>query len=140
MPVSKKAHQAQLPETPCPRTRSVTRFGVSVENVVATIEMPNSHHGMDLPAAKNSVELLLALRVTAMPIASDTAINPAMMPQSIHCNSMALSFPWRAGFPCYHGPSARRKPAIAMPGHCRGAGALRPLFYRYFTPSRWHMM
>jgi hypothetical protein len=32
----------------------VTRFGVSLENVVATIEMPANHHGTDRPEAKNS--------------------------------------------------------------------------------------
>jgi hypothetical protein len=33
---------------------SVTRFGVSLENVVATIEMPASHQGTERPEAKNS--------------------------------------------------------------------------------------
>ena len=36
----------------------VTRFGVSLENVVATMEMPASHHGTDRPEAKNSAVLL----------------------------------------------------------------------------------
>jgi hypothetical protein len=35
---------------------SVTRFGVSVEKVVATIEIPNNHQGMFLPERKNSFE------------------------------------------------------------------------------------
>ena len=40
-----KAHHSQLLLTPPLRTRSVTRLGVSVENVVATIDVPSSHHG-----------------------------------------------------------------------------------------------
>ncbi len=57
-PVSVKAHHCQLPATPWVRTKLATRFGVSLEKVVATIERPASHHGTDLPEAKNSVVLL----------------------------------------------------------------------------------
>jgi hypothetical protein len=32
------------------------------------MEIPNSHHGIFLPAAKNSVEFLLAWRITQTPI------------------------------------------------------------------------
>ena len=39
------------------RTILATRLGVSLENVVATMEMPASHHGTDRPEAKNSVVL-----------------------------------------------------------------------------------
>ena len=42
---------------------SVTRFGVSVEKVVATIEPPISHHGAARPEVKNSVVLDPALRI-----------------------------------------------------------------------------
>jgi len=38
MPVSRNDHHAQLLATPFSRTRFVTRFGVSVLKVVATIE------------------------------------------------------------------------------------------------------
>ena len=38
----------------------VTRFGVSVLKVVATIETPTSHHGAARPEVKNSVVLELA--------------------------------------------------------------------------------
>ncbi len=38
----------------------VTRFGVSVLNVVATIETPTSHQGAARPEVKNSVVLELA--------------------------------------------------------------------------------
>jgi hypothetical protein len=36
---------------------SVTKLGVSVEKVVATIESPKSHQGMLLPDRKNSFAL-----------------------------------------------------------------------------------
>ena len=36
---------------------SVTKFGVSVEKVVATIEIPNNHQGIFLPDKKYSLEL-----------------------------------------------------------------------------------
>ena len=38
MPVNTNAHHTQFPATPLVRTMSVTRFGVSELNVVATIE------------------------------------------------------------------------------------------------------
>ena len=54
------AHHCQLPATPYWRTCCVTQFGVSLLNVVATIESPASHHGTDRPDAKNSEVLLPA--------------------------------------------------------------------------------
>ena len=54
MPVSRNDHHTQLFATPFSRTRFVTRFGVSVLNVVATIETPISHHGAERPEVKNS--------------------------------------------------------------------------------------
>ena len=62
MPVSRKAHHTQLYDTPCDRTKSVTRFGVSVLNVVATMDVPTSHHGADWPDVKNSAMLDRARR------------------------------------------------------------------------------
>ena len=56
-PVSKNAHQTQLPYTPLVLTISVTKLGVSVENVVATIEKPNSHQGMFLLDKKYALVL-----------------------------------------------------------------------------------
>ena len=40
------------------RTKFATRLGVSLEKVVATMEMPASHHGTERPEAKNSAVLL----------------------------------------------------------------------------------
>jgi len=51
-PVSVKAHQRQLPATPSVRTIFATRLGVSLENVVATIESPASHQGTERPDAQ----------------------------------------------------------------------------------------
>src|SRR5262245_25330982 len=53
-PVSTNAHHCQLPATPNLRTCSVTQFGVSLLNVVATIDNPASHQGTERPDAKNS--------------------------------------------------------------------------------------
>ena len=57
-PVSTNAHHCQLPATPYWRTCCVTQFGVSLLNVVATIDSPASHQGTDRPEAKNSDVLL----------------------------------------------------------------------------------
>ncbi len=54
IPVSRNDHHSQLSATPFSRTMLVTRLGVSVLNVVATIEMPTSHQGAARPAVKNS--------------------------------------------------------------------------------------
>src|ERR1700730_17005602 len=59
-PVRTNAHHCQLPATPYWRTCWVTQFGVSLLNVVATIEIPASHHGTERPDAKNSDVLLPA--------------------------------------------------------------------------------
>jgi len=60
--VSRKLHQSQFAATPRSRTKLVTRFGVSVLNVVATIEMPTSHQGAARPEVKNSLVFSLARR------------------------------------------------------------------------------
>src|SRR5258705_12829624 len=61
-PVRTIAHHCQFPATPYWRTCCVTQFGVSLLNVVATIERPASHQGTDRPEAKNS-EVLLPARL-----------------------------------------------------------------------------
>ena len=64
---------------PLRRTISVTRLGVSLLKVVATIESPASHHGTERPEAKNSEvlfpDLLPKKRAGAKQMAmADTAI------------------------------------------------------------------
>ncbi len=82
MPVRRNDHQIQFPDTPLLRTMSVTRFGVSVEKVVATIEMPSIHHGIDRPLRKNDLKLLPALRDTTIPTVSEKRKKAAIMAQS----------------------------------------------------------
>ncbi len=48
-------HHSQLPAIPPLATRPVTASGVSAANVVATIDVPASHHGTFRPDRKNSL-------------------------------------------------------------------------------------
>src|SRR5437588_10761007 len=61
---------------------SVTRLGVSLLNVVATIEKPASHHGTARPETKNSDVLLLARRPKKSDGAKHTTSVIAMTIQS----------------------------------------------------------
>ncbi len=91
IPVKRNAHQTQFPATPFLRTMSVTRFGVSVENVVATIEKPSSHHGMVRPERKNAEELLPACRAHVMPMTRARAKNPTTNIQSNDVSCILIS-------------------------------------------------
>src|SRR5512139_563720 len=82
MPVSRNDHQAQLFATPFSRTRLVTRLGVSVLNVVATIDTPISHHGAALPEVKNSVVLDPARLASSTAGRNEIGIDNAAMSQS----------------------------------------------------------
>src|SRR5215213_7172244 len=93
MPVSRKAHHSQLPATPLVRTMFVTRFGVSVLNVVATIDTPMSHHGAARPDVKNSAVLDPARRARTIAGMNDTTIETATMIQSSCVRR--TSFGWR---------------------------------------------
>ena len=63
---------------------SVTRFGVSAENVVATIETPSNHQGILLPERKKLFTLLPAVLLDHSPIKSVTRKNPIIIVQSIN--------------------------------------------------------
>jgi hypothetical protein len=78
----RKAHQTQFPETPLFLTISVTRLGVSVEKVVATIDTPNNHHGIFRPERKNSLLEEPALLETHTPIKSEMEKKLIMIAQS----------------------------------------------------------
>ena len=91
MPVNRKAHQTQLPDTPLVRTILVTRLGVSVENVVATIDVPSIHQGRLRPDRKKDSALPPARRLTSMPMISDINMKLPMMTQSIEFN--CITFP-----------------------------------------------
>src|SRR6266511_2568136 len=82
MPVRRNDHQSQLSATPFSRTMLVTRFGVSVEKVVATIETPISHQGADRPDVKNSAVLRPARRARNTAGRNDTTIDATTMTQS----------------------------------------------------------
>src|SRR4051812_37719719 len=82
MPVSRKAHHAQLPATPPVRTMFVTRFGVSVLKVVATMDTPISHHGAARPDVKNSAVLDPARRASTTAGANEMMIDTTTMTQS----------------------------------------------------------
>src|SRR5688572_5042484 len=82
MPVSRKDHQTQLFATPFSRTRLVTRLGVSVLKVVATIDTPTSHQGAARPEVKNSAVLDPARRARRIAGRNETQIEPTMMNQS----------------------------------------------------------
>ena len=75
-------HQTQFSDTPRSRTRFVTRFGVSVLKVVATIDTPTSHHGTERPDVKNSAVLRLARRAKKMAGRNETTMLAAMTSQS----------------------------------------------------------
>src|SRR5713226_7129427 len=82
MPVSRNDHHSQLLATPFSRTILVTRFGVSVLKVVATIDTPISHHGAERPEVKNSAVLLPALLASNTAGANEIAIEITTMIQS----------------------------------------------------------
>src|SRR5215467_14485403 len=82
MPVSRNDHQSQLSATPRSRTMFVTRLGVSVEKVVATIEMPTSHHGAARPDVKNSAVFFPARRKKKIAGRNEMTTDAATIPQS----------------------------------------------------------
>ena len=55
-------HQIQFPAMPSRAMMPVTASGVSAANVVATIEVPASHHGSSRPARKYCAALPGAAR------------------------------------------------------------------------------
>jgi hypothetical protein len=62
MPLGSIDHHSQFPATPFLATISVTASGVSAAKVVATIDVPASHHGRLRPATKYSPVLSPARR------------------------------------------------------------------------------
>ena len=90
--MSRNDHQAQFPATPAfpSRTKFVTRFGVSVLNVVATIDTPMSHHGAARPEVKNSDVLRPARRAITSAGMKETTIETTTMSQSSVVRRMAV--------------------------------------------------
>ena len=91
MPVSKNDHHDQFPATPFTRVMFATKFGVSVEKVVATMDVPRSHHGIERPDKKKSSELLPAFRPAYIPMNSVNAIKAMTITQSIVSNDKLFS-------------------------------------------------
>src|SRR6185503_16059301 len=75
-------HQIQLPAIPFRPTKPATASGVSAAKVVATIEVPASHHGRLRPLRKKSVTLLPPRDEYHRPIAAEAAKYAPMMIQS----------------------------------------------------------
>ena len=96
-PVSVNAHHCQFPATPCVRTKLVTRFGVSLAKVVATIESPASHQGTERPDAKNSAVFLPDLFAKNSAGMKQTANDRITIIQSIKCRCMGFQPEGRYG-------------------------------------------
>ena len=65
-------HQIQLPAMPLRATRPATASGVSAANVVATIDVPASHHGRLRPVRKKSLTLVRRAPRYQTPMAAET--------------------------------------------------------------------
>src|SRR5690606_37771449 len=74
--------------TPLSRTRLVTRLGVSVLKVVATMETPISHQGAACPEVKNSEVLDPARRAMSSAGMSPMASEATMIAQSVGARCM----------------------------------------------------
>jgi hypothetical protein len=70
----------------------VTRFGVSVLNVVATIETPMSHHGAARPDVKNSAVLLPARRASRTAGMNEMTIDARTIAQSRVVSDMCAKY------------------------------------------------
>src|SRR5271165_1010168 len=82
IPDMTELHHTQFPAIPCWTTKPVTASGVSAAKVVATIEMPASHHGTLRPERKNSPRLAPPRRAKAIPMPRFTAKKPAITAMS----------------------------------------------------------
>lgn len=92
MPVKRKDHHNQFRATPPERTMSVTRFGVPREKVVATIEIPNSHHGIFLPERKKLAESFPPFLLLINPMIVKTIRKIRIIVQSILFNAIIPFF------------------------------------------------
>ena len=86
-PVKRKTHHTQFPDTPFVLTMSVTKLGVSVEKVVATIEIPSNHQGIVLPDKKYWEVFFDEVFDTENPITSTSNKKNMIIAESINDNS-----------------------------------------------------
>src|SRR5689334_15951361 len=112
MPVSRNDHHAQFPATPPSRTKFVTRFGVSVLNVVATIDTPMSHHGAARPDVKNSDVLRPARRMSTSAGMNEMTMEMPTMTQSsvVRLTSRSPLIAGDRGAASHHGERTTRLP------------------------------
>ena len=99
---------------------SVTRFGVSLLNVVATIERPASHHGTARPPAKNSVVLLPARRPKKSAGAKHSRTQKMAMNQSMGVRCMG------AGHYTFKRASRGEQAAADLAGRAGASGIKEP--------------
>src|SRR5579884_4301480 len=78
IPLAAMFHHSQFPAIPFFATKPVTASGVSTANVVATIDVPVSHHGAARPDRKYSPTLLPLPRANHSPIPRLIAKNATM--------------------------------------------------------------
>src|SRR6476660_1775656 len=112
---------------------SVTRFGVSLLNVVATIERPASHHGTARPPAKNSVVFLPARRPKKSAGAKHNSTQKMAMNQSMRVRCMGAGhYIFKVGVRGVGGAGGSggrvRRPTEPQP-HLSPPSNLRPTLY-----------
>jgi hypothetical protein len=71
----------------------VTKLGVSVEKVVATIEVPSNHQGIFRPDRKKEALLAPARRLTSTPIPMDRHKIVAIIAQSSQISFVIVAIP-----------------------------------------------
>src|ERR1700679_252614 len=85
-PLAAMFHHSQLPAMPLAARKPVTANGVSTANVVATIEVPVSHHGALPPDAKNSPTFCVrAAKYTPIPRLSAKNAAITKMSRPVRC-------------------------------------------------------
>src|ERR1700761_6179933 len=90
IPLAAMFHHSQFPAIPFVATKPVTASGVSTANVVATIEVPVSHHGALRPERKYSPRLFPLPRAYHSPIPRFTAKNATITAMSSGLRCMAV--------------------------------------------------
>src|SRR5665213_1447968 len=90
IPLAAMFHHSQFPAIPFCATNPVTASGVSTANVVATIEVPVSHHGALRPERKYSPMFFPLPRANHSPIPRLIAKNATMTAMSRGLSAMAV--------------------------------------------------
>src|SRR4051812_39915419 len=115
MPVNRKAHHTQFAAMPPSRTRFVTRFGVSVLKVVATMDTPISHHGAARPEVKNSAVLRPARRAIHSAGMNDATIDTMTIVQSKDVSRTRYMWTMSSGGVLFPRPRVETRESTAAP-------------------------